>query len=135
MLWLCQSALGGCDLVYPEVVVVNKTAEHILIKNPSYNGWVWSAVLAYEDSTTPGRCLAGEDRVRFEKLDLEQHCEETGAGDGAASLSLSSEQPQPRWFPYQTVSVRQVDYGDFRVFELTLDDMEQDFSAPSPYGH
>ena len=26
-------------------------------------------------------------------------------------------------------------YDDFRVFSLTLDDMEQDFSVPGPYGH
>jgi hypothetical protein len=28
-----------------------------------------------------------------------------------------------------------VDYGDFVIFTLTRDDMEQDFSVAGPYGH
>lgn len=42
---------------------------------------------------------------------------------------------EPTWFNYQTVSTRRVDYGDLIVIEITLDDMEQDFSVPGPYGH
>ena len=42
---------------------------------------------------------------------------------------------EPNWFNYQTISVKKVDYGGFQVFEITLGDMEQDFSVPGPYGH
>ena len=41
--------LAGCDLAYPEVVVVNKTAAPIQLRNLSFNGCAWDAVLAYGD--------------------------------------------------------------------------------------
>ena len=138
----------GCDVAYPEVVVVNQTDEHILIKNPSFNGCVWDGVFAFEDATPPGRCLAGEDRVHFQKHDAKSYCREQAEdrtlddvclcpGDPAADAGVDTAliDEEPRWFNYQTLSVRRVDYGDFRVFEITLDDMEQDFSVPGPYGH
>jgi hypothetical protein len=112
--------LGACNLAEPEVVVVNRVDEHVLLRNVGFNGCLWSGVLAFGEATAPGDCLPGTDRVHFEKLDVRTPC----ADDGA-----------PMWFAYQTVSVKRVDYGDFRIFEITLDDLEQDFSVPGPYGH
>jgi len=123
--WLC-----GCDLAYPEVVIVNRTSEGLLVRNPSFNGCVWNAVLACGQATTPDRCLPGADRVHFQKLDVAAYA--VAADGGAASDGGLA---PPTWFNYQTVSVKRVDYGDFRVFEITRGDMEQDFSVPGPYGH
>lgn len=141
---------GGCDFVYPEVVVVNRTNEHVLIKNVSFNGCVWDQVLAFEDATSPGRCLPGEDRVHFQKFDVEAYCQEQaedGTLDGVCACEPDADpdpdggidpgliNEEPNWFNYQTVSIKRVDYGDFHLFEITTDDMEQDFSVPGPYGH
>jgi hypothetical protein len=106
--------LGACQEIYPEVVVVNLTSPEIQVRDPSFSGCRWSAVLAYGEATSVGQCLPGSDRVHFEKQ---------GTGDAST------------WFPYQTVTAHTVEYGDLRVIELTLEDMEQDFSVPGPYGH
>ena len=126
-LWLVLSALlalglVGCDFAYPEVVVVNRTGERILLKNVSFNGCVWDEVLAFGDATSPGRCLPGEDRIHVQKLDLASACQQ-------------ADDEEPNWFNYQTLSARRVDYGSFHLFEITADDLEQDFSVPGPYGH
>jgi hypothetical protein len=139
----------SCDLASPEVAVVNMTDEHILLRNVSFNGCRWNTVLAYQESTSPGRCLPGEDRVHVEKFDPKTYCreqvedgtiddlcfcdEEDRPGDDPMDPGLINEEPM--WFNYQTVSVKRVDYGEFHVFEITLDDLEQDFSVPGPYGH
>ena len=149
LIWTTLTMLQGCDLAYPEVVVINRTGEHILIKNASFSGCVWDGVLSYGDATAPGRCLPGEDRVHFKKYDAESYCQaqaedrtlegvcpcerDTSTADAGVDTDLIDE--EPRWFNYQTLSVRRVDYGDFRIFEITLDDIEQDFSVPGPYGH
>lgn len=114
---LVLSLAAGCDLAYTEVVVVNRTAEHVLLRNPSFNGCVWAAVLGYGETTFPGRCLPGEDHVHFQMLDL------------------PALEDRPLWFNYRTISTRRVEYGDFVVLEVTLDDTEQDFDVPGPYGH
>ena len=128
--------LAGCDLAYPEVVVVNKTAAPIQLRNLSFNGCAWDAVLAYGEATSPGRCLPGDDRVHFEKFDAAAYCREScadgGTPDGGSAASGSE---IPTWFNYQTVTIHHVDYGDFELLEVTTDDMEQDFSVPGPYGH
>ncbi len=151
--FLFLTAAAGCDEAYPEVVVVNRTDEHVLIKNASFNGCAWDGVLAFGEATSPGRCLPGEDRVHFQRYDAEAYCREQAEDgtiegvcpcEGDASLAdagvdagvdTESTDVEPRWFNYQTLFVRRVHYGDFRVFEITLDDMEQDFSVPGPYGH
>ena len=120
------AAVGACDLAYPEVVVVNRTRPALLVRKPSFNGCVWETVLDYGQATSPGRCLPGADRVHFQKLDLAAAAD-GGVGDGAVEA--------PTWFNYQTVATRHVDYGDFRILEITSDDLEQDFSRPGPYGH
>lgn len=117
----------ACDLDYPEVVVVNRISPDIVIRDPGFNGCRWNVTLGYGETTVPKRCLPGEDRVHFKKLDL---------GDWAEGLAeADAETPEPMWFNYQTITVRKADVGDFRVFEVTADDMEQDFSVPGPYGH
>jgi hypothetical protein len=146
---LVAAALTGCDLSYPEIVVVNQTSDRVLIKNPSFNGCLWSTVLAYGSATSPGRCLPGEDRVHFQKLDAQAYCQEQAAdgtlagicacdggvapGDGDIDPGLVN--ALPTWFNYQTVALEHVEYGQFRIFEIRLDRIEQDFSVPGPYGH
>jgi hypothetical protein len=150
---LSLTAATGCDEAYPEVVVVNRIDEHVLIKNPSFNGCVWNTVLAKGEATAPGQCLPGEDRVHFQRYDAAAYCREQaedrtldgicpcdptpssadGGVDAGTDAGLTDE--EPRWFNYQTISVKRVDYGDFWRFDITLDDMEQDFSVPGPYGH
>lgn len=112
---LLALGLAGCDLAYPEVVVVHRAGERYLLRDLSFNGCLWDSVLADGEATPPGLCLPGEDRVRFRRLDLR--------GDGEAL-----------WFNYQSAP-RQAGYGELRRFELTLGEMEQDFSVPGPYGH
>jgi hypothetical protein len=112
---LALLACVGCEAAYPEIVVANRTADHIQIRNPSFSGCAWDTVLLRDQTTAVARCLPGTDHVYFQKLDL-----------SAAT---------PTWFNYRTGSTWRVDYGDFRVLDVSLDDMEQDFSVPGPYGH
>lgn len=143
------TVVAGCDVAYPEVVVVNRTAETVLLKDVSFNGCRWSTVLAYGQATTPGRCLPGSDRVHFLRFDAADYCRDqvadgtlpgvcacdggVGPPDGGVDPGLVN--LEPLWFGYQTRAARSVGYGDYQVFEITLEDMEQDFSAPGPYGH
>lgn len=119
-------ALVGCDSAYPEVVVVNTTRDRMLLRDVSFNGCLWSGVLAHGEATSPQRCLPGTDRVHFKKLDAAINPEPPESGVMAQ---------EPVWFSYQTISEHRTDYGDFTRIELTLTDMEQDFSTPGPYGH
>jgi hypothetical protein len=143
---LCLAATG-CDLAYPEVVVQNQTAETVQLRDVSFSGCSWEGVLAFGEATTPGRCLPGEDRVHFQKLDAAAYCRAQAADgtlDGVcpcAGDAADAETPdglsnaEPMWFNYQTVRSRSVAYGDFRRFEITLTGLEQDFSVPGPFGH
>ncbi len=147
---LAPAMLAGCDLVYPEVVIANHTADTMLLKNPSFSGCVWNVVLANGDTTAPRRCLPGDDQVHFQRLNAEAYCQQRANDgtlpgacpcDGGTSPSLDggtlneAASTEPIWFNYQTVSVRHAASGQFYLFEITLDDMEQDFSIPGPYGH
>jgi hypothetical protein len=123
--------LVACDLDYPEVVVVNRAADPILLKNPSLSGCVWNVVLANGIATSPGRCLPGSERIHFQKMDAGTYCRPQGADVQDEGLTSSV----PVWFNYQTRTTKDLDYGQFYLFELTPDDMEQDFSVPGPYGH
>jgi hypothetical protein len=140
--------LGACEYEYPQVAVVNQTDEHILIRNISFSGCLWATVLAFDGATSPDRCLPGEDRVRVQKFDAAAYCNQqaldgTIAGicpcDGGsvpeAGVDPGLANAEPLWFNYQTKSVKHVGYGEFHVFRVTLDDLEQDFSVPGPYGH
>jgi hypothetical protein len=139
----------GCDLAYPEVVIAHRAGAAMLIRNPSFRGCVWPAVLGDGDTTAPARCLPGEDRIHFQRLNVAAHCRDqvcwaswlgspydgglpaSPAGGDAAEPAATP----PTWFNYQTITSRSVEYGGFHIFVLTMDDMEQDFSVPGPYGH
>ena len=146
LLSLPAASLTACDAMYPEIVVVNRTSEHILVKNVSFKGCVWHEVIAFGEATPPGRCLPGEDRIHFQKLDTGSYCREQaedGTIDGVCTCNGEEGKEtdpalvdeEPHWFNYQTVSVKRVNHGGFHLFELTIEDMEQDFSVPGPYGH
>jgi hypothetical protein len=145
---LALLAVAGCDLAYPEVVVVNRTADTLLLRNPSFSGCVWHVVLANGAATSPRRCLPGGDRIHFQRLDAEAYCRDRLADctlPGATACDAGSEpdagpdaEPpgtEPIWFNYQTISAKHVAYGGFYRLEVTVDDMEQDFCIPGPYGH
>jgi hypothetical protein len=141
---------GGCELAYPEVAIVNQTADPVLIRNPAFNGCVWNTVLAHGISTSPARCLPGDGHVHFQRLDAVKYCQEQAADgtlsgvcpcdggavpsrDGGVSEGLVN--PVPTWFNYRTIAVEHVGYGEFHLVAITLENVEQDFSAPGPYGH
>ena len=147
LLLLCCMG-SGCESVYPEVVVVNRTDEHILIKDISFNGCIWSDVIAYEEATSPGRCLPGADRVHFKKLDTYQFCREQVEDGVQPTLCICDTDWQPdtdidegeineipNWYNYRTLAINKVEYGEFYRFEITLDEIEQDFDVPGPFGH
>ena len=139
--------LATCTSLEPEVVVVNLTAERIMLRNPSFSGAAWDVVLRYGEATPPQRCLAGSDRVHFQKFDPYGYCRtqlEYGLADPLCPCDTSRTEtdtdstiitPTPIWYNYQTTSIYAADRGDFLVFEIRLADMEQDFSVPGPYGH
>jgi hypothetical protein len=139
--------VAGCDLAYPEVVVTNQTSETVQLRDVGYNGCSWEGVLAFGESTSPGHCLPGEDRVHFQKFDAAAYCREQaedGAIDGlcpcdggtaVAEIMEGLTNAEPMWFNYQTVGSKSADYGEFRRFEITLSGLEQDFSVPGPYPH
>jgi len=137
-------AFSGCDLAYPEVVIVNRTADTMLLRNPSFSGCIWNVVLSNGEATSPRRCLPGRDRVHFQRLDAESYCGTRVAScalpglpscDGGAALDGGAADTTPVWFNYQTLSRHEISYGGFYRFEVGPDDMEQDFSIPGPYGH
>jgi len=142
-------ALPGCDNAYPEVVVVNAIDEQVVVRDVSFNGCLWSGVLAFGEATSPQRCPPGSDRVHFKKFDAAKYCQQQAqdgtidgicACDAGVPLPATPSDPGliekvPLWFNYQTLSVHEVHYGDFVRIELTPTDMEQDFSVPGPYGH
>jgi len=125
---LLAVGLGSCSSSYPEVVIVNRIGEQVLVRNLSFSGCSWEAVLAYGESTSVASCLPGEDRVHFQKFDPLVYAE-GGARDRDGGIAV------PLWFNYQSLSLRRVDYGEFHRFELVAQDLEQDFSVPGPYGH
>jgi hypothetical protein len=142
--WVLGLTVVGCDLAYPEVVITNQTAEPVQLRNVSFNGCLWEGVLAFGESTSPARCLPGKDRVHFQKFDAAAYCPERASDETSGAPSLCAAGPtgsdaprsaQPMWFNYQTVATHSVAYGEDYRFEITLAEMEQDFSVPGPYGH
>ena len=150
MVWLAALLFTGaaCEELYPEVVVTNNTEEYILIRNISFNGCKWDETLAFEETSSPGRCLPGSDRIHFQRFNPKNYCieqvddgtieelcfcnEEDDPADDPMDTGLINE--EPLWFNYQTKQSFDIS-GGFHTFELTADDMEQDFSVPGPYGH
>ena len=147
---------GGCDVAYPEVVVINRLTETIQIRDISFNGCHWDELLVYDQASTIRRCPPGDDHLHFQKFDgqtyrelLDEYdaweicCGENADGDVDVGdfdcASLCEEDipvsKVPLWFNYQTVSVEKVDCGGFYTFIITSDNIEQDFSVTGPYGH
>ena len=141
------SGLAACEFDYPQIVIVNQTAVPLQLRNPSFSGCVWNTVLGYGETSSVARCPPGSDHVHFQKLDVAAYCRQhledpvvVAACDGDAGVSLppgadAGQGSVPTWFNYQTTSVQHAGYGEFHVFEIRLDDIEQDFSIPGPYGH
>lgn len=122
-------AASGCELLYPEVVVESRTDEQVLVRNASFSGCLWPEMLARGEVSRPQRCLPGEDRLHFERLDVAAYGGAGGAGGSGA---------EPTWFPYQTVrswKAGEAGYDELLHIEIRSDDLEQDFSVPGPYGH
>lgn len=136
---LAAAGGSGCEHAYPEVVIVNTTAAHIVLRDVSFNGCLWKGVLSYGEATAPQRCPPGADRVRFKRFDVAEYCSEHAAdpicaGQGAAGVP-EEDGSAPMWFSYQTVTAHEVSYSDFERIEIRLTDMEQDFTVAGPYGH
>lgn len=144
------ATLVGCSETYPEVVVVNKIDEKILIKDISFNGCLWEGVLRFEETTNPARCLPGKDRIHFKTFDPSDYCKgqldkgheldglclcDDTAAEEANAIDYDIGGYKPVWYNYQSITVKKVGYGGFHLWEITADDIEQDFSAPSPFGH
>lgn len=140
---------SGCEASYPEVAVTNDLDGFTLIRNISFNGCKWDDMLAYEDSTGPGRCLPGTDKIHFQKFNAKAYCQEQVDDKTIDGICFCDENydPQddpmdsglinlePTWFNYQTKESYKIGYGGFHLFEITLDNIEQDFSVVGPYGH
>ncbi len=145
--WLCfVLALAGCDNAYPEVIIVNSTNEHVLVREISFNGCLWNRVLAFSEASSPQRCSPGTDSIHFQRFDAAKYCRqqaEDSTLDGVCACNpgtIAHPDPGlvekvPLWFNYQTLSRFEIQYGDFMRIEINLTDMEQDFSVPGPYGH
>jgi len=139
----CGLTLAACDFAYPEVALRNDLGEGVWLRAASYSGCAWSEVLAPGAVSAPERCLPGESRVHFELLRVPADCAALATEPGGQEACADAPPPAPgdpprdvgTWFPYKTVWQETVDYGDFRVLELRGDAVEQDFSAPGPYGH
>ena len=141
--------VSACEATYPEVAITNTIDDRILIRNISFRGCKWDDMLAYEDTTGPRRCLPGSDHIHFQKFDPKAFCEEQiengtfddfcfcdeNQGKDVSEMDSGLINKKPIWFNYQTKRVFKVGYGEFHHFELTQDDLEQDFSVPGPYGH
>ena len=134
--------MPGCALLQPEVAVVNALPEPAQICCLSISGCFWPEILAPGDSTAPQRCLPGSDRVHFKRFDaqaylnkvLEDYQEEPENFEPVEDR-IGFRLPTPLWYNYQTVRAFEIDYGGFYLFRVEADSIEQDFSAPGPYGH
>jgi hypothetical protein len=139
------SLVVSCQMVDPEVVVVNNIAEDVMVRDPTFGGTVWNTVLRYGEATSPRRCLRGDFRVHFKKMSVHDYCRTQAKYRLIDSICMCDSSwishdtdiisAIPNWFNYRTVSSAEAGFGDFIIYELTGSDMEQDFSVPGPYGH
>lgn len=146
---MAASLLFSCELVAPEVIVLSRLPPAMLVKDLSFSGCSWPGVLAAGEATSPQRCLVGEDRVHFKRLDVSAYCRQRRQ-DPAVSLACASEQgwmavrdaglepgtdAVPLWFNYQTIAAHRVGLGELSRLELRLEELDQDFAVPGPFGH
>lgn len=134
--------LTACELVQPEVVVENALPEPAQICCLSISGCYWPDILAPGKTTSPQRCLPGADRVHFKRFDVQSYLDKVlenyqknpedfePVGD-----RVGFRLPTPLWFNYQTLETFDLEYGSFVVLRIEAGSIEQDFSAPGPYGH
>ncbi len=126
----------------PQVTVVNGLGEPVQIARISFSGCFWPDILAPDEATSPQRCLPGSDRVHFKRFDaqsylnkaLEDYEKEPENFEPAADR-VGFRLPTPLWFNYQTSESFSVEYGGFYLLRVQPGSIEQDFSAPGPYGH
>ncbi|MBN1962382.1 MAG: hypothetical protein JW841_15725 [Deltaproteobacteria bacterium] len=142
--------IGACESFYPEVVIVNKTAAPILLRNISYNGCLWESVSQYEEVTSVQKCMPGSDHVYFQKFNAltyykklveddliddfnteTYNCDDV-IGECPVDENITS---QPVWYNYRTSKRFAAKEAGFYTIEIYLEDFEQDFSVPGPYGH
>lgn len=124
------SSISGCSnrsesVADPRLAEVAGIHSH-LVRQISFHGCLWPESLVAGEVTPHAPCMPGGDRVHFQTLDVDAPC-----GDGRAPDACSA----PLWLPYQTLATYAVDYGDTLVVRLVGDEIEQDFTAPNPYGH
>ena len=137
--------LVSCMFREPEVVIINRIAPEVLVRNPTINGTIWETVLKYDEASTVSACMAGSGNVHFQSIDFYYFCREHASHSRIDSICMCdtswlSEDTamfdiRPLWFNYQSISVNEIRNGDFLVIQLTLNDMEPDYSVPGPYGH
>lgn len=143
LLVLFTSISVSCEEIEPEIIIVNEIGNQVLVKDISFNGCLWTSVLAYGETTSPKQCMSGPGRIRFQRFDVEEYCKiqaEQGYIDSICYCDDPIEDPTlinniPLWFRYQTIKTRTAKLGHFHIFILTDEDQEQDFSAPGPFGH
>ena len=134
--------LTACELVGPEVVVQNDLEGPMQIREISYHGCQWPVLLSPGEATTPCTTWPGSDQIHFRKFDAQQYFNDVLAEieQGEHEYPPSDDRigvllPPPPWFPYQTVSAFDVDYGEYHVLHVRPDDIEQDFTNPGGHAH
>lgn len=133
---------AACELMQPEVVVQNDLPEPAQICCVSVSGCYWPEILAPGQATSPQRCLPGSDRVHFKRFDAQSYLnkvledfEEEPENFEPVADRVGFRLPTPLWFNYQTVESFDLEYGSFALMRIEAGSIEQDFSAPGPYGH
>jgi len=135
-------AAAACEAVAPEVVVQNDLEGPVQIRELSYRGCRWPVLLSPGEATAPCAAQPGADRIHFRKFDAQQYFNDllVELEQGAHEYPPSDDRigvllPPPPWFPYQTVSVFEVGYGEYHVLHVRPDDIEQDFTNPGGHAH
>ena len=141
LLAFLAAAGAGCDLAYPEVAVVNRTAPHVLLRDPSYNGCRWKGVLAYGESTTPSlRRTSVVEKVSlttslqaYALLEMRGYVEARPQSGFYVSPRASRETPSPAVSPTgRTAAPLDASAGVARVLQAAQDRRLVAFGAACP---
>ncbi len=142
LLMVLSLLAGGCEMVQPEVVVINRLGEPVQIRDVSFKGCHWAAVLEPGQASPPCACQPGRGRVRFKLFDVQWFVNEVVDAAERDILELDPvddhigwKLPTPIWHAYRTAEQQTVDYGGFYQLDLTAAAIEQDFEAPVSVGH
>ncbi len=138
----CLFFLCGCEVFQPQVAVCNRLGDPVEINDISYQECFWPVILLPDECTSPCSCHPGAGRVRFGLFDVQWFVNEIVrcAEEGILELEPADDRigwklPAPVWHNYMTSQQIDVSYGDFRRVDIVRGEIEQDFDAPSPYGH